>query len=99
MRVLVVEDEPKMARLIERGLQRGGHAVDVVADGGDAVARARATAYDAIVLDRMLPDVPGDEVCRRLRDAGVGTPVLMLTALVSVEERVSGLDAGADDYL
>lgn len=99
MRVLVVEDEPKMAALIQRGLQRGGLIVDVAHEGAAGVLQARATDYDAIVLDRMLPDIPGDEVCRRLRKADVSTPVLMLTALGSVPDRVSGLDSGADDYL
>src|SRR4051794_27884301 len=99
MRVLVVEDEPKMAELLRRGLQRAGLIVDVTHDGADGVRRARATEYDAIVLDRMLPDIAGDEVCRRLRVAQVSAPVLMLTALSGIEDRVSGLDAGADDYL
>lgn len=99
MRVLIVEDEPKMARLLERGLAKAGLIVDVAIDGADGLRRARTTAYDAIVLDRMLPDIPGDVICRRLREADVAAPVLMLTALDAVEDRVNGLDAGADDYL
>jgi two-component system OmpR family response regulator len=99
MRVLVVEDELKMAALIQRGLQRGGLIVDVAHDGVAGLQQAAITDYDAIVLDRMLPDIAGDEVLRRLRAAEVMAPVLMLTALGSVPERVSGLDAGADDYL
>jgi two-component system OmpR family response regulator len=99
MRVLVVEDEPKMAALIQRGLQRAGLIADVAQDGESGLLQARVTTYDAIVLDRMLPDIDGDEVCRRLRDADVPSPVLMLTALDGVPDRVVGLDAGADDYL
>src|SRR5689334_10330055 len=87
VRVLVVEDEPKMAGLIRRGLERAGLMVDVAHDGASGVRRARATEYDVVVLDRMLPDVAGDEVCRRLREAGVASPVLMLTALGGVADR------------
>jgi two-component system OmpR family response regulator len=99
MRVLVVEDEPKMADVLRRGLTKAGLAVDVAGDGGDALVRAGATEYDAIVLDAMLPDVDGLDVCRRLRAERVWSPVLMLTARAGVPDRVDGLDAGADDYL
>jgi two-component system OmpR family response regulator len=99
MRVLVVEDEPKMARLLRRGLAEQGHVVEVVDQGGAAVAAAELGEYDAILLDVMLPDVDGFEVCRRLRRAHVWTPVLMLTARNDVPDRIDGLDAGADDYL
>ena len=99
MRILIVEDEVKMAGLIRRGLTEDGHAVDLLARGEDAVWMAAAHAYDAIVLDVMLPGIDGFEVCRRLRREGVWTPVLMLTARDAVEDRVVGLDAGADDYL
>ena len=99
MRVLIVEDEPKLAALLKRGLEREGMAVDTVGDGEQGVVRAEATGYDAIVLDVMLPGIDGFEVCRRLRLAGVGSPVLMLTARDSVRDRVAGLDSGADDYL
>ena len=99
MRVLVVEDELKMARLISRGLVEEGHAADVAATGEDALWMAAAHPYDAIVLDVMLPRLSGFETCRRLRNAGVWAPVLMLTARDAVEDRVAGLDAGADDYL
>ena len=99
MRVLIVEDEPKMAGLIRRGLVEEGHAADVAASGEDAVWMAGAHAYEAIVLDVMLPGASGFETCRRLRDDGVWTPVLMLTARDAVTDRVAGLDAGADDYL
>jgi two-component system OmpR family response regulator len=99
MRILVVEDELKMAGLLRRGLQEEGHAVDLARTGDDAIWMARATEYDAVVLDLMLPGVDGVEVCRRLRDGGVWSPVLMLTARDGVDDRVAGLDAGADDYL
>ena len=99
MRVLVVEDEPKMAGLVKRGLEEEGMAVDVAAKGEDAVWMAGSTEYDAVVLDVMLPGLDGFEVCRRLRADDVWTPVLMLTARDAVEDRVAGLDGGADDYL
>jgi two-component system OmpR family response regulator len=99
MRVLVVEDEPKMAALVKRGLEEEGMAVDVTASGRDAVWMAGSTEYDAVVLDLMLPGLDGFEVCRRLRADEVWTPVLMLTARDAVEDRVTGLDSGADDYL
>jgi two-component system, OmpR family, response regulator len=99
MRVLVVEDDVKMAALVRRGLLEEGLAVDVARVGDDALWMAGATDYDAIVLDVMLPGLDGFELCRRLREAGRWSPVLMLTARDSVEDRVAGLDAGADDYL
>jgi two-component system OmpR family response regulator len=99
MRVLVVEDEPRMAALVHRGLVEEGHAADVAGQGEDAVWMAEAHPYDAIVLDVMLPGMNGHETCRMLRNAGVWTPVLMLTARDAVEDRVAGLDSGADDYL
>jgi two-component system OmpR family response regulator len=99
MRVLIVEDEAKMAGLIRRGLEREGMAVDAVGEGEEALWRANATEYDAIVLDLMLPGIDGLEVCRRLREAGVWSPILMLTARDAVRDRVAGLDRGADDYL
>src|SRR5919204_1395384 len=99
MRILVVEDELKMASLIRRGLVEEGHATDVTPSGEDAVWMAEAHPYDVIVLDVMLPGLSGYETCRTLRNAGVWTPVLMLTARDAVEDRVAGLDAGADDYL
>lgn len=99
MRVLVVEDEPKMADLLARGLREEGHAADVAASGEDALWMARAAAYDAIVLDVMLPGLDGFGTCRELRSAGVWAPVLMLTARDAVGDRITGLDSGADDYL
>ena len=99
MRVLVVEDEPKLAGLLARGLGEEGHPTDVVASGREAVWMARATPYDAIVLDVMLPGQDGFAVCRELRAANVWTPVLFLTARDSVDDRVEGLDVGGDDYL
>jgi two-component system OmpR family response regulator len=97
--VLVVEDEVKMAALIRRGLQEEGMAVDVAGRGEDALWKAGSTEYDAIVLDVMLPGIDGFETCRRLRSDAVWSPVLMLTARDAVEDRVAGLDGGADDYL
>ena len=88
-----------MAGLIKRGLGREGMAVDTVDRGEDALWRAEATEYDAIILDVMLPGIDGFEVCRRLREAGVWSPILMLTARDGVRDRVAGLDRGADDYL
>jgi two-component system OmpR family response regulator len=99
MRALVVEDEPKMARLLRRGLTERGDVVEVAATGQDAVDLAVSTAFDVVVLDVMLPDLDGFEVCRRLRDQGVWAPVLMLTARGALRDRVAGLDSGADDYL
>ena len=99
MRVLVVEDEPKMADLLARGLREEGHAADVAATGEDALWMARAVDYDVIVLDVMLPGADGMETCRSLRTAGVWSPVLMLTARDAVGDRVTGLDSGADDYV
>lgn len=97
--MLIVEDELRMASLIRRGLSKEGLAVDVAGRGEEAVWMAEATEYDAIVLDVMLPGISGFETCRRLRTSGVWAPVLMLTARDSVEDRVAGLDTGADDYL
>ena len=99
MRVLVVEDESKLARLLVRGLREEGHVADAAGRGEEALSMARATPYDAIVLDVMLPGLSGFDVCRALRDKGIWAPVLMLTARDAVEDRVEGLDAGADDYL
>ena len=99
MRALVVEDEPKMAVLLRRGLAEEGYAADVAGTGEDAMDLAGAIPYDAIVLDVMLPGLGGIEVCRQLRASGVWTPILMLTARDGIEDRVAGLDAGADDYL
>jgi two-component system OmpR family response regulator len=97
--VLVVEDEAKVADLIRRALVREGYAVDLAANGAEALWAAGETAYDAVVLDAMIPAPDGFEVCRRLRADGRWSPVLMLTARDGVDDRVRGLDAGADDYL
>jgi two-component system, OmpR family, response regulator len=99
MRVLIVEDDAKMASLIRRGLRQEGIAADHVAEGEEAVWKASSAEYDAVVLDVMLPGIDGFEVCRRLRADGVWAPVLMLTARDAVADRVAGLDSGADDYL
>jgi two-component system, OmpR family, response regulator len=99
VRILIVEDEAKIAGLLRRSLAEEGHAADVATRGEDALWMSRATSYDAVVLDVMLPGIDGFETCRRLRAEGIWAPVLMLTARGRVEDRVSGLDAGADDYL
>ena len=98
-RVLVIEDSVKMAGLLKRGLEEEGYAVDVSATGADGVWMAAERPIDAIVLDVMLPDVDGFEVCRRIRAAGQWAPVLMLTARDAIQDRVLGLDVGGDDYL
>ena len=99
MRVLVVEDDLRMSRVLKRGLEEEGHAVDVAADGPEGLWLATENPYAAIVLDVMLPGFDGFDLCRKLRAAGVWPPVLMLTARDAVDDRVRGLDAGADDYL
>jgi two-component system, OmpR family, response regulator len=97
--VLVVEDDPAMTAMLERGLRRSGYAVDTVATGADAVWAITETTFDVVVLDAMIPPPDGFEVCRRIRAEGRWVPVLMLTARDGVNDRVRGLDAGADDYL
>jgi two-component system, OmpR family, response regulator len=99
MRVLVVEDDPKLAALLGRGLREEGVATDVTNRGEDALWMAGSTEYDALVLDVMLPGIDGFEACERLRADGVTAPVLMLTARDAIEDRIAGLDGGADDYL
>jgi len=99
MRVLVVEDEPKLAALVARALREEGHPTDVASRGEEAVLLAQTAPYDAIVLDVMLPDFDGFEVLRRIRERELWTPVLMLTARDAISDRVGALDSGADDYL
>jgi DNA-binding response OmpR family regulator len=99
VRVLVVEDDPKLRRALERGLRLEGYDVLGAASGEDGLAQARSGQFDAVLLDLLLPDLDGFAVCRSLRAAEVGTPVLMLTALSAVPDRIRGLDDGADDYL
>lgn len=99
MHILLVEDERRLATAVKRVMEEEGHVVDHVADGADALAQARSEPYDAIVLDIMLPSMNGYDVAKRLRAGGDATPILMLTARDSVQDRVQGLDAGADDYL
>ena len=99
VRALIIEDELRMASLIRRGLTKEGLAVDVAKSGEDGLWMAQASDYDVIVLDVMLPGINGFETCRRLRTSGIWAPVLMLTARDSVDDRVAGLDTGADDYL
>ena len=99
MRVLVVEDEDRIARFLKKGLEEESYAVDVVGDGSAALDWVAGTSYDLILLDVMLPGLTGFEVCRLLRERGVTTPILMLTARDEIDDRVTGLDVGADDYL
>jgi two-component system, OmpR family, response regulator len=99
MRVLVVEDDRRMAAAIRRGLRFEGLVVDLAGDGEEGLRAARSTAYDVIVLDVMMPGIDGFETCVRMRKEGIRVPVLMLTARDAVEDRVRGLDGGADDYL
>ena len=99
LRVLVVEDERDLANAIARGLRRDGLAVDVALDGEEALEKAFVHSYDVVVLDRDLPAVHGDDVCRELVDSGLGCRILMLTAAAAVDDRIDGLDLGADDYL
>ena len=99
MHILVIEDEQRLCRLLRRSLEANRHVVDIATEGETGLAAASGGGYDVVILDLGLPDMDGLEVCRRLRGGGVGTPVLMLTARDEIEDRVSGLDAGADDYL
>jgi DNA-binding response OmpR family regulator len=99
MRVLVVEDEPKIARFIRKGLTEEGYAVDVAGNGEEAIAYALSAPFDLIILDLLLPRVDGITVCRKVRESNMSVPILILTARDSIEDRVTGLDAGADDYL
>jgi DNA-binding response OmpR family regulator len=99
MRILVIEDNPKMAAAIQKGLSEQGWIVDAVHTGFEGEERAAEETYDAIVLDLMLPDRDGIEVCRNLRRRGIRTPLVMLTALSGTRDKVTGLDAGADDYI
>src|ERR1700737_1489305 len=99
MRILLVEDEARMAQAIKRGLRNAAYAVDVARDGEDALYQASINDYDAVILDVMLPRRNGFEVCRELRAQGSRIPILMLTARDAADDRISGLDTGADDYL
>ncbi len=99
MYVLIVEDERRLAQLVRRVLEEEGHTVDTAYDGEEGLAMAMEGSHDVIILDILLPEIDGIEVCQSLRRNKVDTPVLLLTALDSVEDRVRGLDAGADDYL
>lgn len=99
MKLLIVEDEPNLLSVLRRGFAEGGHEVSAALDGTTAMQLIETNTFDAIILDLMLPDTNGMEICRKLREAGNHTPVLMLTALSSTENIVAGLNAGADDYL
>ena len=99
MRILLVEDNRQLRTAIARGLREEGYAVDLAATGSHALTLTNANEYDAIVLDLLLPDVSGILICQNIRQRGANVPILMLTALDAVEERIAGLDAGADDYL
>jgi two-component system, OmpR family, response regulator len=99
MRLLVVEDDANLLRVLRRGLVREGYAVEVAHTGPEALEQATGSAYDAVVLDLMLPGLDGFEVCRALREQGNTVPVLILTARTEVRDRIRGLDSGADDYL
>lgn len=99
MRLLVIEDDHKIANAVKKGLEQESFAVDISFDGRDGLASAMTTDYDLIVLDRMLPETDGIKICRALRKEGKHTPIIMLTAKDKIEDRVEGLNAGADDYL
>lgn len=99
MKLLVIEDNPKMAGLIRQGLEEQGYLIEAAASGHDGEHLAACNPFDLVILDVMLPDMDGMQVCRNLRRRGVKTPILMLTALATTSDKVSGLDAGADDYL
>lgn len=99
MRLLLVEDDPRIARFAARGLQEQSYAVDVVANGNDALYQVEINDYDVVILDVMIPGKNGFETCRAIRELGKRMPVLMLTARDSVDDRIHGLDSGADDYL
>lgn len=99
MKILLVEDEPSLVRYIKKGLEEEGHAVDAATDGQQALAASEMAVYDVIILDIMIPKINGLEVCKRIRSRGKSSSILMLTARDAIEDRVAGLDAGADDYL
>jgi DNA-binding response OmpR family regulator len=99
MRILIVEDDQRLGPSLKKGLEGNHHAVDLAAEGEDALLMAATTSYDLIILDVLLPDISGFEVCQQLRGRGKNVPILLLTALGEVEHRVKGLDLGADDYL
>ena len=99
MRILLVEDEARMSALIAKGLRENAYAVDIARDSEQALYHAAVNTYDLVILDVMLPGEDGYTICRKLRSSGIAAPVLMLTALDAVDDRVAGLDSGADDYL
>jgi DNA-binding response OmpR family regulator len=99
MRILYIEDEPKMGRIVGRALEEAGFDSEIVADGKEGYAKARSGHYDLVIVDHLVPSMPGRDICKALRGEGHVMPLLMLTALNTLEDTVSGLDAGADDYI
>src|SRR5215813_11224981 len=99
MRILLVEDDPRIARFVSRGLREESYAVDVTGNGDEAVYKASINDYDAVILDLLLPGCDGFQVCRSIRAQGSVVPIIMLTARDTVQDRITGLDSGADDYL
>ena len=99
MKVLVVEDSKRLGSFLKRALEEEGYVADIAVDGKTGLAQAESIPYDVVVLDWMLPDIDGVQVCRELRSRGVSVPIIMLTARAEVAERITGLDAGADDYI
>lgn len=99
MRILLVEDDERIVGFVKRGLEAEGYQIDVASHGQEALQKARLPHYQLIILDLLLPGIPGKEICRELRASGLQTPILMLTALDTLEDKVSGLRIGADDYL
>jgi DNA-binding response OmpR family regulator len=99
MHLLLIEDDPRMSGFVQKGLRENGYAVDAMADGEEGLRAAQRTTYDAIILDLMLPRMDGFAICRQLRGSGSRVPILMLTARDAVQDKITGLDLGADDYL
>lgn len=99
MKILLAEDDPSIARIVKIGLQSGGHVVDIVDDGQEAKERVEVYDYDVIILDVMLPGMDGFKVCRHIRNSGINSKIIMLTARDDVDSRVAGLNMGADDYM
>ena len=99
MQLLIVEDDSSVARFLRQAVEEAGHVVEVIGEGTLALAKAKSQKFDLILLDVMLPGLSGFEICRALREAGIGTPILIITARDTLEDKITGLDAGADDYI